>query len=151
MGDLIDPVAARETAERIWSNASPSERQALMNWLQLLAVIRDSQTSSVQKSFQAIRCTVSSKALWPLVKTLGLECKRVGWDERSSKWRAFLGGAGAGLVIFGGQGAGIAALGGAIGVPLWLVLGGGAAVLDALLDSSRPADRGKGEDDQDTP
>jgi hypothetical protein len=39
-----------------------------------------------------------------------------------------------GVAIFGGQGAGIAALGTAIGVPLWAVLGSGAAFADVIIE-----------------
>ena len=45
-----------------------------------------------------------------------------------------LGGAAVGLAVFGGQGAGIAALGTAIGVPLWVVFGAGAAFLGVLYE-----------------
>lgn len=143
MGDLIDPRKARAYAERLWASASTDEREALTTWLHALVEVRDSDRTAAGKAVEAVRCTVASKAVWPVVKAFAVDLKRIGWDERSSKWRAFLGGSGAGLILFGSQGAGVAALGGAIGVPLWLVLGGGAAVLDALLDSSGPNDRGE--------
>lgn len=38
------------------------------------------------------------------------------------------------MTIFGGANAGIAALGGAIGVPLWVVLGGGSMFAKYLYD-----------------
>jgi hypothetical protein len=42
------------------------------------------------------------------------------------------GGAAVGVALFGGQSAGIAALGTAIGVPLWVVFGAGAAFAKSL-------------------
>lgn len=143
MGDLQERKQAYELAQRVWEQTAPAEREALLSWLRDLAKIRDSGDSLASRSYQALSCTLTSKAVWPLVKQLGREFKRLGWDERSSKWRAFLGGSAAGLVLLGTQGAGIAALGGAIGVPLWLVVGGGAAVLDALIDRSKDGS-GKG-------
>ena len=38
------------------------------------------------------------------------------------------------IALFGGQGAGIAALGAAIGVPLWVVFGAGAAFAGVLYE-----------------
>lgn len=69
-----------------------------------------------------------------MVKILAQETKRLGWDERGTKSRFGIAGAGIGLAVFGGQGAGIAALGGAIGVPLWVVLGAGAYFAPVLID-----------------
>lgn len=137
VGDLKVKAEARELATRVWERTTDAERAALVDWLRALATIRDSGGSVPRKAYIALRCTLTSKAVWPLVKQLSLELKRLGWDERSSKWRAFLGGSAAGLLLLGTQGAGIAALGGAIGVPLWLVIGGGAVVLDALIDASK--------------
>lgn len=139
MGDLKlkEQAETHGLAVRVWERTTPLERDALIAWLRQLAKIRDSGDSVPGQAFRALSCTLSSKAVWPLVKQIGLEFKRCGWDERSSKWRAFLGGSAAGVLLLGTQGAGIAALGGAIGVPLWLVVGGGAAVLDALIDTSK--------------
>ena len=137
MGSLQERKQASELAQRVWAQTAPDERDALITWLHKLATIRDSGAPTPRRAYLALKCTLTSKAVVPLAKQLGRECKRHGWDERSSKWRAFLGGSAAGLLLLGTQGAGIAALGGAIGVPLWLVVGGGAAVLDALLDSSK--------------
>ncbi|KQP30603.1 hypothetical protein ASF49_13955 [Methylobacterium sp. Leaf104] len=76
--------------------------------------------------------TFASKAVWPVVKIIGRQTKRVTWDDRSTTARFGLGGAIAGAVLFGGQSAGIAALGTAVGVPLWVVLGAGASFANVL-------------------
>jgi len=137
MADLQEHQQAQELAQRVWMKATPAEREALIRWLQKLALIRDSGESTATRSYYALKHTLTSDAVWPLVKVIWQELKRMGWDERTSKWKAFLGGAAGGFLIFGSRGAGIAALGGAIGVPLWLVVGGGVAVLDALIDASK--------------
>ena len=74
------------------------------------------------------------------MKIAALKIKEAGWDNRSATARFGLGGAAVGLALFGSQGAGIAALGTAIGVPLWVVLGGGAAFANWLVEelSRRP-------------
>lgn len=67
-------------------------------------------------------------------KLVASALKQIAWDERGLKARLALSGAVAGVVLFGGQGAGIAALGTAIGVPLWVVFGAGAAFIGALYE-----------------
>jgi hypothetical protein len=88
----------------------------------------------LQKAKQAVSLTVNSKIVWPTVKILARELQRLGWNDRS--WAARLGGIGAtvGIAVFGGQAAGVAALGTAIGVPLWVVLGSGAAFAGVLVE-----------------
>ncbi len=60
--------------------------------------------------------------------------KELGWDNRGLSGRLGIATAIATAVIFGGQGAGIAALGTAIGVPLWVVFGAGAAFLGDIYE-----------------
>ena len=63
------------------------------------------------------------------VTLTGKAVKELGWDNRGLSGRLGIATAIATVVVFGGQGAGIAALGTAIGVPLWVVFGAGAAFL----------------------
>ena len=124
-------------ATRIPTTASEQEREALLLWMVQLLQVRDSSLSSVQKAKQAVVLTTRSKVIWPMVKLLANEVKRVGWEERGTKSRFGIAGASVGLALFGTQGAGIAALGGAIGVPLWVVLGAGAYFAPVLIDELR--------------
>lgn len=64
----------------------------------------------------------------------GKALKELGWDNRGLPGRLGISTAIATAVIFGGQGAGIAALGSAIGVPLWVVFGAGAAFLGEICE-----------------
>ena len=64
----------------------------------------------------------------------GKALKELGWDNRGISGRLGIATAIATAVIFGGQGAGIAALGTAIGVPLWVVFGAGAAFLGEIYE-----------------
>jgi hypothetical protein len=128
---------SRAIATRIATTASDQEREALLLWMVQLLQVRDSSFSSVQKAKHAVLLTAKSKVIWPMVKLLGHEIKRVGWEERGTKSRFGIAGAGVGLAVFGTQGAGIAALGGAIGVPLWVVLGAGAYFAPVLIEELR--------------
>lgn len=134
---MNDDSEQRAIATRIAASASEHEREALLLWMMQLLQVRDSSLSSVQKAKQAVLLTSRSKVVWPMVKMLAHEVKRVGWDERGTKSRFGIAGAGVGLALFGTQGAGIAALGGAIGVPLWIVLGAGAYFAPMLVDELR--------------
>ncbi|KAA2283704.1 hypothetical protein [Arenimonas fontis] len=68
------------------------------------------------------------------VAMTGKALKELGWDNRGLPGRLGISTAIATVVIFGGQGAGIAALGTAIGVPLWVVFGAGAAFLGEIYE-----------------
>jgi hypothetical protein len=125
---------AREFALRVAKATNPDEQSALLTWLRQLVVIRDSQDGVVIKAANALKLTASSGAVKPALKIVWAEFERVGWDERSFKAKLGIVGAGLGLVTFGWAGAGIAALGGAIGVPLWVVLGAGGLAAGALIE-----------------
>jgi hypothetical protein len=122
----------------------PNEEQdLLLDWLVELLAINASERSRKEKAQDAIRVTRDRKAVWPILKGLKDLIKQHGWDERGKGAKWGMVGAGAAIGFFGFQGAGIAALGGAIGVPLWVVLGGGAAAASVVHDElvSRKASR----------
>lgn len=122
----------RQLALIVVEQTGASEKKALAAWLEKLMQIRDSDARSHQKARKAIGITLSSKVIWPMVKLIGKHVRKIGWTERGWTSRFGLLGAGLGLVFFSGQSAGIAALGGAIGVPLWVVFGSGAAFANIL-------------------
>jgi hypothetical protein len=133
----------RTMALAVIKYASVSDREILLRWARDLLQIRDSDQSALDKAKAAIRCTVESKAITPFVTMLGGEIKRIGWDERGLPARIGLSAAAIAAVAFSGKGAGIAALGGAIGVPLWVVLGAGGAFAGVLIEEiqrSLPSD-----------
>lgn len=68
------------------------------------------------------------------VTLTGKAVKELGWGNRGLSGRLGIATAIATVVVFGGQGAGIAALGTAIGVPLWVVFGAGAAFLGEVYE-----------------
>lgn len=123
------------------------ERRALQVWLSELVAVRERDLSSFAKLKAALRTANRAKDIWPIMRNLGRSLRRHGWDRRKGGFRWFMGVAVATIAAFGFQGADIAAFGGAIGLPLWIVLGGGAAACHALLDGlKRPVNhRGGGE------
>jgi hypothetical protein len=133
----------REVAVIVANSASEREQLALLKWAQGLLAIRRSSAPTWAKGKNAVQHTLRSDVVWPLVKMLARELKRIGWDERGLKSRGFILGGGAGLVLFGGQGAGIAALGTAIGVPLWIVLGAGGTFVASLIEEMERRHRSK--------
>lgn len=124
----------RQLVAVIAKTTTDAEKDALSVWAAGLLAIRASAVSPARKAKQAIALTARGSVVWPAVKILSRELKRKGWDDRNLASRFGLTGAAVGLAIFGGQGAGIAALGTAVGVPLWVVLGSGAAFAGVLAD-----------------
>ncbi len=142
-GGIDSESGQRTMALAVIKYASASDREILLRWARSLLQIRDSDQSVLDKAKAAITCTVESKAIMPFVTMLGGEIKRIGWDERGLPARIGLSAAAVAAVAFSGKGAGIAALGGAIGVPLWVVLGAGGAFAGVLIEEiqrSLPSD-----------
>lgn len=124
----------RSVAVSIATRASDVERQALLAWSVQLLAIRDSSSSGVLKARDALQLTAKSAVIWPILKLIGAEVKRLGWDDRGTKSRFGIVGVAIGVAAFGGQGAGIAALGTAVGVPLWVVLGAGSTFVGMMVE-----------------
>jgi hypothetical protein len=128
-------------ARPLIANLNNAERQRLLLWAQELMRIRESNLPAWRKGQLALKASVRTDVALPLLRHLAREARSLGirskkhlWDNRG--WAARLGmiGVSLGGIVVGGKGAGIAALGGAIGVPLWLVIGAGGAVLGSLID-----------------
>ena len=102
---------------------SDGERAALVGWARDLLTIREGKESPMRKARKALSVTYRRKVVTTLLSTTASSLKDLAWDDRSWSARLGLGAAAITAASFGMQGAGIAALGGAIGVPLWIVLG----------------------------
>lgn len=124
----------KQLAVRIAASANAVEKEALRIWIERLLALKATDLPATQKAKKAISLTAESKVVLPTVKIIARETKRLAWDERGLTARLGLGGAAVGAALFGGQGAGIAALGTAIGVPLWVVFGAGAAFVGVLYE-----------------
>jgi hypothetical protein len=134
MTHRIDPEPkVKNLASAVFKQATPAEKVALSEWALEMRMILNSSCSRVEKASLAIRATASAKILLPVMKVVGSELKRHGWDERGLPARTAIGAAAAALTL-SGSGAGIAALGGAIGVPLWVVFGAGGAFVGVIID-----------------
>lgn len=133
----------RQLAIRMVESTFPADREALRLWAGSLIELRASNLPAHQKAKQAILITYRAKVVWPMLKVASKQIKKHGWDNRSASQRMGLGAAGTAMALFGGANAGIAALGGAIGVPLWVVLGAGAMFARHLyeeLGGKKPGD-----------
>lgn len=117
----------------IIDNLSEDERSRLEAWLKELLEIRGSNRTTEEKLRAIVAGLSKATVLLPVIRDLGLVVKRHGWDERRKGFRWFLRGAGLSIAMFGFQGVGIAAFGGAVGLPLWIVFGGGFAAAHAIL------------------
>lgn len=122
---LVDSLAATANVATITplialigKELTPRELSGLS---QSLATIYKSNLTPAAKVKQGV--VVTGKAL-----------KELGWDNRGWAGRLGIGTAIATAVLLGGQSAGIAALGTAIGVPLWVVFGAGAAFLGEIIE-----------------
>jgi hypothetical protein len=107
-------------------------RKPVLDWLRRLITIQQSNASAFAKMREGVAVTLRAKVLWPTVKGLAVHLKTVGWTNQSPKVKWAIAGATISLVAFPGAGAGIAALGTAIGLPLWVVCGAGAAFAQGL-------------------
>ena len=136
----------KELAIYIANLATPQEKEALAIWINKLLEIKRSDVSLLEQAKNAVSLTAQSSVVVPTLKIIAREGKRLAWDDRGLQGKMGLGGAALGLALFGTQGAGIAALGTAIGVPLWVVFGAGAAFLGVLYEeiTRKAADKTEG-------
>lgn len=145
----------RGVIKTILLDATDEEKIAFNLWANQMLQIRETNKSKVHKGVEAIKITAKSNVIIPVLKVIAKELNldqfdvskvqfasknqifqsvRKLWSRRSLGTRVGVGVATATAIFFGGQGAGIAALGTAIGLPLWVVFGGGAMVLTTLIE-----------------
>lgn len=124
-------------AASVVGELSPNEKEQLRTWLEDLLEIRQSDASFIGK-LNALKSSMRhSKSLFPVIRVLYFKLKSKVWDKRSDNGRWFIGASAVGTGLFGLQGAGLAALGGAIGLPLFIVFGGGVTLAKLLIDEIR--------------
>lgn len=139
MSDDID--MQKQLALTIAKDASATEADALRKWAWDILQIREESLSALEKGKKAVSLTASNRVIFPAMRIIARQTKKYGWDDRSSTQRLGMGVAAAAIALFGGANAGIAALGGAIGVPVWVVLGGGSMFAKYLYDELRQEDK----------
>lgn len=111
-----------DTIDILLEKTTDEEKRRLLDFINDLIRIREQNIPRQEKIKQTLMMYKKSKAVWPLIKNI----KALLWDNRSLATKI-----GVGLVAvtatFMPGNAGIAAFGTAIGVPLWVVVGGGYA------------------------
>ena len=140
----VDEAQQRRLAVTIVEATPLEHRPALMLWAQRLRDIAASDLSKVRKAKEALAATKESRLIWPIIKTAAARLKQMGWVDRSPKAKVFMVTAAVSATLFGGKAAGIAALGTAIGVPLWVVFGAGAAFATGIVEEIRRKSRSTG-------
>lgn len=123
----------RRLAEFVAKRTNDEQKAALNAWANQLLIIKSSDASLLQKQGRMLKASARMDVLKPVFHMIGKEMKRLGWDERRTHERWGIGAAAAAFVALGNSGAGIAAFGTAIGVPLWVLFGGGAMFLSLLI------------------
>ncbi|MGZ2421229.1 hypothetical protein [Rhizobium laguerreae] len=143
---MDDNDSQKQLAIVIAGSASRAEADALRDWARLLIDLKDEKISAAAKARKAISLTASSKVILPAMKIISGQAKKHGWDNRTSTQRLGIAAAAGAFALFPGANAGIAALGGAVGVPLWMVFGGGSMFLKVLYDelAKRPEEQASG-------
>lgn len=131
---MDDSDSHKQFAITIAGSASRAEADALRDWARLLIDLKDENISASAKARRAISLTASRKVILPAMKIISTQAKKHGWDKRTSTQRLGIAAAAGAIALFPGANAGIAALGGAVGVPLWMVFGGGSMFLKVLYD-----------------
>jgi hypothetical protein len=142
--DLL-PGKPNERVRGFVSRLSPQQREALLAFTKELARISASDQSRREKAKSTYRAAKAHEIVVGLIlllirfvfSTAYEHC----WRRRSWAFRATMGAIGAAAAAFGSEGAGIAAFGTANGVPLWMVCGGGGALLAVLIQELESAIR----------
>lgn len=111
---------AIKTIDLIIENTTIEEKRLLLDLLDSLIEIRRMEISKREKIKRTIMLFKKSKSALPLLKNI----KPFLWDNRGWGWKTTLVLTIAVATLVPGN-AGIAAMGTAIGVPLWVVIGGG--------------------------
>lgn len=106
----------------------------MRTWASDLLNVRESGAWRLSKIKAAIAITLKGRVIWPAIKIAALKTKQIGWDNRGRTARLFTIVSAVSVGLFGGQNAGIAALGTAVAVPIWVVLGSGAAFANLLIE-----------------
>lgn len=120
--------------ERLDAHLTNAERRALVRWAAELLRIRDTAAPPLRKAKAALDATYRAEVVLPVLRGAGQGVVDVAWRERGWAARLGLGAAALSALTLGGQGAGVAALGGAVGVPLWIVLGSGGAFAGMVVE-----------------
>lgn len=143
---MEDSDSQKQLAIAIVGSITRTEADALRDWARLLIDLKDEKMSAAAKARKAISLTASSKVILPAMKIISAQTKKHGWDNRTSTQRLGIAAAVGAFALFPGANAGIAALGGAVGVPLWMVFGGGSMFLKVLYDelAKRPDEEDAG-------
>ena len=124
----------RKVARAVVSELDSAQREVLADYMTSLIELRAKDLPTQTKVLDSFDLTADKQVLGVLTKGSGRLLAKHAWKDRSWPARMGLSAAALATILTAGQGAAIAVLGTAIGVPLWVVFGSGAAFADGLLD-----------------
>lgn len=123
-----------EYVRKLVRDLKDTEKYALREWALSMLLLRRSEEPAWSKASQALKATVTNKAVWPVLKVLALEAKTQAWDQQDTGGRALTAAGVVAVAIAGLSVVGLAASGVAVGFPLWVVFGSGAYLASAIYD-----------------
>lgn len=151
MPDIESPVPRTVAVVRAFDQRLDEvQRQKVLFWAQALLRIREGTGSPREKAIAAITATRRSGFIGDLLARIVRLAIDAGWKNRTWPARLGLGTAVVTLATVGNHAAGIAALGGAVGVPLWIVLGAGGTLAGTLVQELTRSHRDKGRQTDET-
>lgn len=130
----VQETEAEPAIVQVLRRLAPAEQHLLLEWSRRLGAIRYGALRGGQKAVAILTLTRDNKVAWPLLKVMSLALKHVIWDARSWILRLGLGSVIATFVAIGNGGAEIVTLGGGVGLPLWMLVGAGGALIGLLAD-----------------
>ena len=117
--------------------APVAEQQLLLAWSRQIGVIRLADLKGRAKAAAILALTRERKAAWPLAKVVGRAFWIILWEARSWTLRLGVLALIATFAAIGNAAAQIVPLGGGIGLPVWVLTGGGGALAGFVADRVR--------------
>lgn len=111
-----------------------AEQQLLLAWSRELGAIRHGSLEVRAKAAAVLALTRERKAAWPFAKVVGRAFWIILWEARSWTLRIGVLALAATFLVVGNAAAGIIALGAGVGLPLWVLTGGGGVLAGWIAD-----------------
>lgn len=126
--------AQHEYVRKLVRDLKDAEKYALREWALSMLLLRRSEEPAWSRASQALKATVTNKAVWPVLKILALEAKQQAWDQQGTGGRALTAAGVVAVAVAGLSVVSLAASGVAVGFPLWVIFGNGAYLASAIYD-----------------
>jgi hypothetical protein len=126
---------------RILEEFNDEEKKQIKSWAENAYIIKnDFNLTNIQKIRKLHDTSTKNKIVQKFFKSVALNAKKYGWDERSIPARFAMSGALIGVTVAGASFAGIASAGFGIGVPFFILTSAGGALLGTILQELKKRD-----------